>query len=215
MLPKSISLGLARLREEEEEPKRILQNHFLFDVHETIFSRIAAATTSKEACEILHKEFEGSSKVITVKLQSLRREFETLFMRNNESVQDFLSRVTAIVSQMKSYGQANKLASYAEEMEDEEESKLFMGSFNDTNVESGVWFVDSGCSNHMTGTRSMFKEFDESFKKLIWLGDDKKIEVGGKGTVAVKNSHRKVKLLHDVLFALSLAHNLLSVGKLM
>ncbi|KAK2981110.1 hypothetical protein RJ640_021164 [Escallonia rubra] len=74
-------------------------------VHETIFSRIAAATTSKEAWEILHKEFQGSSKVITVKLQSLRRDFETLFMRNNESVQDFLSRVTAIVSQMKSYGE--------------------------------------------------------------------------------------------------------------
>ncbi|KAK2976159.1 hypothetical protein RJ640_001087 [Escallonia rubra] len=74
-------------------------------VHETIFSRIAAATTSKEAWEILHKEFQGSSKVITVKLQSLRRDFETLFMKNNESVQDFLSRVTAIVSQMKSYGE--------------------------------------------------------------------------------------------------------------
>ncbi|KAK2969744.1 hypothetical protein RJ640_015888 [Escallonia rubra] len=39
-------------------------------VHETIFSRIAAATTSNEAWEILHKEFQGSSKVIIVKLQS-------------------------------------------------------------------------------------------------------------------------------------------------
>ncbi|KAK3030143.1 hypothetical protein RJ639_037664 [Escallonia herrerae] len=75
----------------------------------------------------------------------------------------------------------DKLASYAEEMEDEEESKLFMASFHDTNVERGVWFVDSGYSNHMTGTRSMFKELDESFKKLIRLGDDKQIEVGGKG----------------------------------
>ncbi|KAK2986230.1 hypothetical protein RJ640_002147 [Escallonia rubra] len=214
-------------------------------VYETIFSRIAAATTSKEAWEILHKEVQGSSKVITVKLQSLRREFETLFMRNNESVQDFLSRVTTIVSQMKLYvhearlnrsletkneekafqvreessnqrgrghnrggfrGRSrgrghffgsyhgvqcykcgkyghiavncdsnDKLASYAEEMKDEEESKLFMASFNDTNVESGIWFVDSGCSNHMTGTRSMFKELDESFKKLIRLGDDNKL----------------------------------------
>ncbi|KAK3007469.1 hypothetical protein RJ639_013341 [Escallonia herrerae] len=66
----------------------------------------------------------------------------------------------------------------------------------------------------MTGARSMFKELDESFKKLIRLGDVKQIEVEGKGTVAVKNSHGKVKLLHDVLFSPSLAHNLLSVGQL-
>ncbi|KAK2992127.1 hypothetical protein RJ640_019383 [Escallonia rubra] len=74
-------------------------------VHETLFSRIAAATTSSEAWEILHKEFQGSSKVINMRLQSLRREFETLFMRNNDFVQDFLSRVIAIVGQMKSYGE--------------------------------------------------------------------------------------------------------------
>ena len=43
--------------------------------------------------------------MITVKLQTLRREFEILFMKSNESVQDFLSRVTEIVSQMKSYGE--------------------------------------------------------------------------------------------------------------
>jgi len=74
-------------------------------VHETIFSRIAAATTSTDAWLILKTEFQGSSKVITMKLQSLRRDFETLFMKNNESVQDFLSRVSGIVSQMKSYGE--------------------------------------------------------------------------------------------------------------
>ncbi|KAH0724802.1 hypothetical protein KY284_000667 [Solanum tuberosum] len=73
-------------------------------VHEIIFSRITTATTSRDAWLILKTEFQGSSKVITMKLQSLHRDFETLFMKNNESVQDFLSRVSGIVSQMKSYG---------------------------------------------------------------------------------------------------------------
>ena len=48
------------------------------------FSRIAAATTSKQAWSILQKEFQGDSNVITVKLQSLRRDFETLLMTNDE-----------------------------------------------------------------------------------------------------------------------------------
>lgn len=38
-----------------------------------------------------------------VKLQSLRRNFGILFVRSNETVQDFVSRIIKIVSQMTSY----------------------------------------------------------------------------------------------------------------
>ncbi|GKB70775.1 reverse transcriptase domain-containing protein [Tanacetum coccineum] len=71
---------------------------------QSIFSRIAAAKTSKEAWEILQNEFKGSTKVITVKLQTLRREFENLNMKSSESAQDYLSRVSTLVNKMKSYG---------------------------------------------------------------------------------------------------------------
>lgn len=74
-------------------------------VDESIFSRIAAATSSKQAWTILKTEYQGSTKVITVKLQSLRRDFETSGMKGNESVQAYLARVSAIVSQMRSYGE--------------------------------------------------------------------------------------------------------------
>ncbi|KAK2985314.1 hypothetical protein RJ640_024310 [Escallonia rubra] len=74
-------------------------------VHDSVFSRIAAATTSKQAWSILRKEFQGDSKVIVVRLQSLRRDFETLYMKSGESIADFLSRAMAIVSQMRSYGE--------------------------------------------------------------------------------------------------------------
>ena len=48
--------------------------------------------------------------------------------------------------------------------ENEEEEKLFM-ALMDTNPKKGdLWFVDSGCSNHMTGTKSLFKELDETQK---------------------------------------------------
>ncbi|WKA06410.1 hypothetical protein VitviT2T_024309 [Vitis vinifera] len=94
----------ARLKENTKKDSKAL--FFIQQaVHESIFSKIAAATTAKEAWTTLKTAFQGSSKVITVKLQSLRRDFETLHMKNGESVQDFLSRVAAIVNQMRSYGE--------------------------------------------------------------------------------------------------------------
>ncbi|CAH9145018.1 unnamed protein product, partial [Cuscuta epithymum] len=70
-----------------------------------IFPRIAAASTSKEAWSILKQEYQGDKKVIMVRLQSLRREMENARMKDKESVQDYLSRITSLVQQMKSYGE--------------------------------------------------------------------------------------------------------------
>jgi len=70
-----------------------------------IFPRLAAATTSHEAWDTLKKEFLGEKKVLTVKLQTLRREFETLAMKEKECVLEYLSRVFGVVSQMKIYGE--------------------------------------------------------------------------------------------------------------
>ena len=94
----------SRLRENRKKDSKAL---FILQqaVHDTIFSRIVTATTSKEAWETLQKEFQGSSKVIAVKLPTLRNEFEAQLMKGNETLQDFLSRVISIVSQMRSYGE--------------------------------------------------------------------------------------------------------------
>ncbi|GJZ81568.1 retrovirus-related pol polyprotein from transposon TNT 1-94 [Tanacetum coccineum] len=103
--------GLAETGDEDtrsrENQKRDAKALFFIQqaVEESIFSRIAAATSSNEAWTILKTEFQGSSKVITVKLQSLRRDFETSYMKHNESVQEYLARISSIVSQMRSYGE--------------------------------------------------------------------------------------------------------------
>lgn len=55
----------SRLRESRKRDSKalvILQKA----VRDCIFSRIASATTSKQAWSILHKEFQGDSKVIVV-----------------------------------------------------------------------------------------------------------------------------------------------------
>ncbi|XP_052172110.1 uncharacterized protein LOC127788030 [Diospyros lotus] len=261
-------------------------------VHETIFSRIAAATTSKQAWSILQKGFHGDSKVIVVRLQSQRHDFETLVIKNGQSIAEFLSRAMAIVSQMRSYGEQildetvvgkvlrsltpkfdhvvdelmgslqvhesrinrslekkeekafqvkeiatkhgdkDRSASRGRERggsrdrgrgncrgrgrnegqrqsneqgnmksgiqcyhskryghikadcwyrdqnmnfaaENEEENKLFMACIDTNCKPSDLWFVDSSCSNHMTSTKSLFQELDETQRIKVQLGNKK------------------------------------------
>lgn len=71
-----------------------------------------------------------------------------------------------------------------------------------------IWFIDSGCSNHMSGAKSIFKKLDESHKSEVRLGNDKKTKVEGKGIVAIPTSNGDTKLIHDVQYVPSLAHNI-------
>nr|GEW03870.1 retrovirus-related Pol polyprotein from transposon TNT 1-94 [Tanacetum cinerariifolium] len=242
-------------------------------VEESIFSRIAAAASSNEVWTILKTEFQGSSKVITVKLQSLRRDFETSYMKHNESVQEYLAQVSSIVSQMRSYGEkvtdeavvakvlrsldpkfhhvvaaieeskdlsvfsfnellrggfrgpgrgrntslhcshckkyghSNKFcwskpeeAKYAEE--EEEESYLFIKQADSKECVKDIWYIDSGCSHHMTGNRSKFERLDESEKSQVHLGDDKHIKIEGRGLKLLRNKH----MVNDLPDIRSLTH---------
>jgi len=85
-------------------------------------------------------------------------------------------------------------ANFAEKVT--EEGNLFMAHSPINNEFNKVWFMDSGCSNHMAGTRLSFKELDETQKSEVRLGDDKQMKVEGKGTIVIKTSHgnRPVKI---------------------
>ncbi|KAA3467262.1 Retrovirus-related Pol polyprotein from transposon TNT 1-94 [Gossypium australe] len=99
--------------------------------------------------------------------------------------------------------------------EGDEEIKLFMAYQDDVIASKDIWFLDSGCSNHMARIKSLFKELDESYKVKVRLGDDKQMQVEGKGTMAISNGHGNIKLLYNVYFIPTLSQNLLSIGQLM
>jgi len=50
----------------------------------------------------------------------------------------------------------------------------------------GVWIIYSGWSNRMSGTKSLFRNIDESKKSESRFDDDKQVRVEGKGTIAIK-----------------------------
>lgn len=55
-------------------------------------------------------------------------------------------------------------------------------------------------------------ELDESQKLAVKLRDDKEIAVEGRGTVTISIGEGHMKLLHNMMYVPSLAHNLFSLG---
>ncbi|KAL4561335.1 hypothetical protein LXL04_033499 [Taraxacum kok-saghyz] len=77
-----------------------------------------------------------------------------------------------------------------------------------------TWYLDSRCSNHKTSNRGIFIHLDETEKKEVRTGDDKKLRVLGIGDIIVNTSSGERKI-SQVYFVPGLKHNLLSVGQLL
>jgi len=62
------------------------------------------ATTAHDVWKILQDAYRGSEKVISIKLQALWKEFDTLSMKEDETIQIFFDGVTNIVNNIRLYG---------------------------------------------------------------------------------------------------------------
>eukprot|EP00253_Pinus_taeda_P027098 PITA_27098 len=77
-----------------------------------------------------------------------------------------------------------------------------------------VWFLDSRCSNHMTGNIAMFANLDEDVKSEVTTGTDSKIAVKGKGSVSIRARNGEQMTVPEVYYVPGLKCNLLSIGQL-
>nr|GEU43594.1 hypothetical protein [Tanacetum cinerariifolium] len=72
-----------------------------------------------------------------------------------------------------------------------------------------LWFLDSGCSNHMCGNKERFVDLDQSFSNTVKLGNNTRMTVEGKGNIKlVLNGATYV--IRDVYYVPELKNNLLS-----
>jgi hypothetical protein len=72
-----------------------------------------------------------------------------------------------------------------------------------------LWYIDSGCSKHMTGDKGKFLSLSESKSGNVTFGNDAPGKIKGKGMVSLSNGKGKAQ---DVLLVDGLKHNLLSVS---
>ena len=75
---------------------------------------------------------------------------------------------------------------------------------------SCLWYLDSGCSHHMTGDKSLFKSLKEKVGDYVTFGDGSHAQVLGKGTIEILG----LPLLKDILYIKGLKVNLLSITQI-
>ena len=313
---------------EESKIKDLKVKNYLFQsIDRSILETILVRTTSKDIWDSMKRKYQGSTKVKRAQLQALRSEFEALFMKEGESVNDYFARTLAIANKMSAHGErkeetavvekilrsmtprfnyvvcsieesndvtalsidelqsillvqearmtlhkkkeeeqvlkvsnsgrgrdggftrgrgrtgtrgrgrgrqsremvecykCHKLGHYQNEcpmweenanyaeFDDQEELLLMAQGTVNTSAKDEVWFLDSGCSNHMIGNKEWLFDFDEQFHESVKLGDDSKMSVMGKGNLKLCIGGI-IQVISDVYYLPGLRNNLLSIGQL-
>ena len=72
-----------------------------------------------------------------------------------------------------------------------------------------IWYLDSGCSKHMTGCKSLLCEFRTSVGPLVTFGDDSQGRTEGYGVLT-----NGPLTFRRVSYVSGLKHNLISVSQL-
>ncbi|CAL9007895.1 unnamed protein product, partial [Prunus brigantina] len=75
------------------------------------------------------------------------------------------------------------------------------------------WYIDEGCSNHMTSRADLLVDSDRMVKAKVQVGTGALVEVAGKGTLVIETMKGK-RYIKEVMLVPSLAENLLSVGQM-
>lgn len=95
-----------RKRLEELRTKDLHVKHYLYQAIDRItFEQIMDRRTSKSVWESMKRRFAGNDRVKKSMLQKLRRDFEILEMKTNETIPEYFSRVLTISNQMRSNGE--------------------------------------------------------------------------------------------------------------
>ncbi|WVZ24171.1 hypothetical protein V8G54_002715 [Vigna mungo] len=77
------------------------------------------------------------------------------------------------------------------------------------------WYLDTGCSNHMTGIKEWIVDLDSRKKSKIRFADDSVVMAEGVGRVVLTCNNGETAYIDGVLFVPSMKSNLLSIGQLM
>ncbi|XP_016164693.1 uncharacterized protein LOC107607231 [Arachis ipaensis] len=103
---------LTEAQNDELENKKKKDQCALTIIHQGLdddmFEKIADITNTKKAWDTLQNSVIGVEKVKKVRLQTLRAEFQSLMMKETESISDYFTKILMVVHQIKRLGEKLK-----------------------------------------------------------------------------------------------------------
>ncbi|KAM1185510.1 hypothetical protein ACFX2G_015112 [Malus domestica] len=94
----------------------------------------------------------------------------------------------------------------------EEETSMFFACYSATMIKNEhVWFIDSGCNNHMTSYKSLLIYVGGSVNTMIKMGNGQIVQAIEKSTLVIETKN-KTRYIKEVMLVPGLDENLLSVS---
>nr|KYP66838.1 Retrovirus-related Pol polyprotein from transposon TNT 1-94 [Cajanus cajan] len=107
------------------------------------------------------------------------------------------------------------MAKEESEANSEEQPLMLMMITNPESHKNETWYIDSGCSNHMTGYRDWLVNFDAKKKSTVRFADNRVIQAEGTGNVLVTRQDGRQAVIADVLYVPGMKSNFISMGQLL
>ncbi|XP_008351875.1 uncharacterized protein [Malus domestica] len=76
---------------------------------------------------------------------------------------------------------------------------------------NGEWYIDSGCSNHMTGNVNLLVDVRNNIAGIVQMPTGDLVNIEGMGSLAI-DTNKGRKYVREVMYLLGLKKNLLGVG---
>ncbi|XP_068486699.1 uncharacterized protein [Phaseolus vulgaris] len=103
-------------------------------------------------------------------------------------------------------------AHLAQEDEDSDLDQVLLMATTNQDEDASSWYLDTGCSNHMTGNRKWIIDFDSIVKNSVRFAYNSMIFAEGIGKVRFTCKDGRVGCMNDVVYVPSMKNNLLSLG---
>ena len=149
--------------------------HYLFQAFDRIvFEQILNRKTSKNIWDSMKKKFGGNERVKRSLLQTLRRYFEVLEMKNEENIDDYFGRVMVV---------SNKMRSNGEDMSDSKIFEKILRTLTEKFTYVVVVIEESKNTRKMTidELQSSLFVHEKKFKKISHEEGDQALNVRGRG----------------------------------
>ncbi|XP_074336833.1 uncharacterized protein LOC141674004 [Apium graveolens] len=134
---------------------------------------VAAIEVSKDLITLTLDELMGALEAYQEQIQRFAKQSIDQAFQAKLNIYDKKE-----VSHQKDYWFKNR--NQANFSEQDGDVQVIFSCMNAQLQQYNCWYIDSACSNHMSGIRDLFAELDESQKSEVKIGEGKTLKIEGK-----------------------------------